>query len=155
MPIDRKQIAEELELLQLEEARESAADRKEKRVGRANKAQAIELSLRRDRAHQKRIQSACQHRKGGKGTSQMYSGNDPNYAVIVHTLSHGPTIVVCQRCGNIWEPPMPLPKKATPEQRAKYRDDLTDYRRALNFPTDNEPSGTTLFAFTPFDEDAA
>jgi hypothetical protein len=152
---DRKQITEELENLQLEEARDSAEQRKQARAGRANKAQAIELSLRRDRAHQKRLRSACLHRKGGKGTGQMYSGNDPNFAVITHTLSHGPTIVICQRCGNVWEPPLPLTKKATPEQRVQYRADLTEYRRALNMPTDNEPSGTTLFAFTPIDDDAA
>lgn len=151
---DRSKITEELENLQLEEARDAAENRKQKRLGRQNKAKAIELSLKRDRAHQKRIQDACQHRKGGKGTAQMYSGNDANYAIVVHTLSHGPTIVVCIRCGKIWEPPPPLSKKATTEQRAQYKVDLVEYRRALNFPTDNEPSGTTLFAFTN-DEDAA
>jgi hypothetical protein len=152
---DRKQVTEELENLQLDEARYAAQQRSQVRIERANKAKAIELSLKRDRYNQKRIQSACQHRKGGKGTGQMYSGNDPNYAVIIHTLSHGPTIVVCQRCGNVWEPPLPLTRNATPEQRNQYKVDLTEYRRALNFPTDNEPSGTTLFAFTTFDEDAA
>lgn len=151
---DRTKISEELEQLQLEEARDAAEQRKQTRLGRQNKAKAIELSLRRDRANQKRIQDACQHRKGGKGTAQMYSGNDANYAVITHTLSHGVTIVVCQRCTKVWEPPPPLSKKATPEQRAQYKVDLAEYRRALNFPTDNEPSGTTLFAFTN-DEDAA
>lgn len=152
---DRKQITEELETLQLEEARASAEQRKQKRAGRENKARAIELSLKRDRAHQARIQAACQHRKGGKGTAQIYAGNDPNYAAVTHTLSHGPTIVVCQRCGKLWEPPIVPTKKATVEQRAQYRIDLAEYRRALNFPTDNEPSGTTLFAFTPNDDDAA
>lgn len=149
---DRKQITEELENLQLDEMRYNAELRAQVRAGRKNKAEAIELSLKRDRAHQKRIQAACYHKKGGKGTAQIYAGNDSNYAVIVHTLSHGPTIVVCQRCGNVWEPPLPLPKKATAEQKQQYRVELAEYRRALNFPTDNEPSGTVLFGFTPNDD---
>jgi len=156
MPTDRKQIQEELEDLQLQEARDAAEQRRQVRSERQNKIKAIELSLRRDRANQKRIQDACKHLKGGKGTQNIYNGNDNStYAVITHTLSHGPTIVVCQRCGKIWEPPESLPKKASAEQKTKYREDLTEYRRALNFPTDNEPSGTVLFAFTPIDEDAA
>jgi hypothetical protein len=145
---DKSKMAEELAELQLEEAREAADDRKQRRVGRANKSKAIELSLSRDRQHQADIQAGCQHRKGGKGTAQMYSGNDANFAVITHTLSHGPTIVVCQRCGKIWEQPPVLPKKHTAEDRAQYKTLMNEYRRALNFPTDNEPSGTSLFVFT-------
>ena len=151
---DKKQINEELEMLQLEEAREVAAERKQTRVGRENRVRSIELSLRRDREHQKRIQEGCQHRKGGKGTAQIYAGNDPNFAVITHTYSHGPTMVTCQRCGITVGPPEPLPKNATPAQRAQYRLELQEHRRWLNLPTDNEPSGTVLFAFTS-DESAA
>lgn len=156
MPVDRKQMQEELEELQLQEAREAAELRKQTRTNRDSRIKSIEAALRRDRFNQERIQAACKHLKGGKGTQNIYNGNDNStYAVITHTLSHGPTIVVCQRCGKIWEPPAALGKKSTPEQKAKYREDLTEYRRALNFPTDNEPSGTVLFAFTPIDEDAA
>lgn len=152
---DRKQVQDELEDLQLQEAREAAETRRQARAQRDSRIKAIELSLKRDRANQERIQAACTHRKGGKGTAQMYQGNDSNYAVITHTLSHGITIVVCQRCAKIWEPPAPLPKKATAEQKAQYKADLTEYRRALNLPTDNEPSGTTLFQFTPIEDEAA
>lgn len=152
---DRKQMQDELEELQLQEARDSAEQRKLNRSQRESRIKAIEMSLRRDRANQERIQAACVHRKGGKGTAQMYQGNDPNYAVVTHTLSHGPTIVICQRCGKVWEPPPALPKKATPEQKAAYKAELFEYRRALNLPTDNEPSGTVLFGFTPFDEEVA
>jgi hypothetical protein len=147
-------LKDELEQLQLEEAREAAQSRRMQRENRANRVRGMELSLRRDRANQETIQAACWHKKGGKGTAQLYQGNDHNFAVVTHTLSHGVTIVVCQRCGKLWEPPAKLPKKATPEQRAKYREDLAEYRRALNLPTDNEPSGTTLFAFSEADEAA-
>ena len=153
---DRKQIQEELEELQLQEARESAEHRKLNRVQRESRIKALEASLKRDRANQERIQAACVHRKGGKGTAQLYQGNDANYSVITHTLSHGPTIVICQRCGKVWEPPEPLPKKGvTAEMKAKYKADFIEYRRALNFPTDNEPSGTNLFQFTQLEDEAA
>lgn len=152
---DKNKIQEELEELQLQEAREQAEQRKLTRAQKASRVKAIELSLKRDRLNQERIKASCVHRKGGKGTAQIYMGNDANYAVITHTLSHGPTIVVCQRCGNEWKQPEPLPPKATPEQKAQYKADLAEYRRALNFPTDNEPSGTVLFNFTPIEDEAA
>ena len=155
MPIDRAKIQDELADLQLQEAREAAETRSINRVQKVQRIAALERSLKRDRQHQKRIQESCAHRKGGKGTSQIYMGNDANYAVITHTLSHGPTIVICQRCWKVWEPPAPLPKKATAEMKAQYREDLAEYRRARNLPTDNEPSGTVLFSFTPDDDEAA
>lgn len=155
MPPERAKIQEELADLQLEEAREAAETRRMNRTQRIGRIAALERSLRKDRQNQQRIQSSCAHRKGGKGTSQLYQGNDTNFAVVTHTLSHGPTMVVCQRCGKLWLPPEPLTKKATAEQRLKYREDLAEYRRARNLPTDNEPSGTVLFSFTPDDEEAA
>lgn len=155
MPQDRKQVQEELEDLQLQEAREAAETRKMRRTSREARMRAMEASLKRDRANQERIQAACVHRKGGKGTAQLYMGNDANYAVVTHTYAHGPTHIICQRCGKIWKEPDPLPKKATPEEKAKYKAELAEYRQARNFPTDNEPSGTILFSFTPIDEDAA
>jgi hypothetical protein len=151
---DKKTITEELEALQLEEARAQAEDRRQQRNQRAVRSRAVEMSVKRDRENQERIQAACVHRKGGKGTAQLYQGNDHNYAIITHTLSHGITICICQRCWKVWEPPAALTKKSTTEQRSRYRTDLAEYRRVLNLPTDNEPSGTTLFAFTPIDEAA-
>jgi hypothetical protein len=95
------------------------------------------------------IQNRCAHRKGGKGVAMLYQGNDSNYAVIKHTLSHGATIVVCQRCTKVWEPPPRnlIRKGATAEDRAEYKRLAEEYQWALNLPTDNEPSGTVLFAF--------
>jgi len=151
---DKNKMQEELETLQLEEAREQARERQSKRDTRKSRSESIELSLRRDRANQEAIQAACVHRKGGKGTAQMYQGNDPNYALVHHTLSHGPTIIICQRCGMVKAPPEPLPKNATAAQRSEYKEQLKDYRYYRSLPTDNEPSGTVLFTFTPYDEAA-
>ena len=146
---------EELEQLQLEEARAAALERKQKREQERARQMAIVAALKKDAAMQARIQASCAHKKGGKGVSAIYSGNDANYAVVVHTLSHGVTIVVCQRCGKIWAPPEPLPRGAAKEQRETYREALNTYRWARNLPTDNEPSGTTLFAFEREEETAA
>jgi hypothetical protein len=143
-----KEMEDELKQLQLEEARAVAGDRKQNRMSRENKIKAIEFSLKRDREMELRKQAGCVHRKGGKGKDGFLNGNDANYAVITHTLSHGPKIVVCQRCGKIWEPPARLAKGASQAQRDQYRVELTEYRRALELPTDNEPSGTVLFGFT-------
>lgn len=148
-----KEMEDELKQLQLEEAREVAQQRKQGRMSRENKIKAIEFSLKRDREQRKYIQAGCAHRKGGKGKDGIYNGNDQNYAVVTHTLSHGPTIVICQRCGNIWEPPARLAKGASKEDRTQYALDLAEYRRALALPTDNEPSGTVIFSF--LENDAA
>jgi hypothetical protein len=149
MPVDRTKVADELADLQLEEARAQALDRRNRKSEREGRQKAVESSLRADKARQRDIQSRCAHRKGGKGVSMLYQGNDSNYAVVKHTLSHGPTIVICQRCSKIWEPPPRelIRKGASTEDRAEYKRLLEDYRWALNLPTDNEPSGTALFAF--------
>jgi hypothetical protein len=148
-------MEDELRQLQLEEARATANDRKQNRVSRENKIKAIEFSLKRDREQKEYIQAGCVHRKGGKGKDGVYNGNDSNFAVITHTLSHGPTIVVCQRCGKVWEPPTRLAKGASQEKRTQYAAALAEYRRALALPTDNEPSGTVLFEFVRNDDEAA
>jgi hypothetical protein len=151
MPVtDKTKITEELESLQLEEARAVAEDRRNRKIERKHRVEGLTRALQDANKRQKEIQSRCLHRKGGKGISMLYQGNDPNYAVIKHTLSHGPVIVVCQRCTKVWEPPPRelVAKAATPEMRAEYRVLLEQYRWALNLPTDNEPSGTVLFAFT-------
>lgn len=148
-----RNINAELEALQLEEAREAAEQRKQKRLYRERRTVAIEATLKRDTANRERIQAACQHRKGGKGTGQMFMGNDANYAVVTHKCSTGKTIVICQRCGKLWAPPEPLPKKATAEQKQQYREQLAEFRRAVNLPTDNEPSGSVLFTFTEAEEE--
>jgi hypothetical protein len=149
-PLDKAKVTEQLEQLQLEEALANAEDRRGRASERKTRVASIERSLKDGKARQRDIQSRCAHRKGGKGVAMLYQGNDSNYAVIKHTLSHGPTIVLCQRCSKVWEPPPRelMAKGATAEQRAEYRRLAEDYQWAMNLPTDNEPSGTVLFAFS-------
>jgi hypothetical protein len=145
--MDGKKINDELEQLQLEETRERVQQIRQKRVSRQRRVDSRERSLADQRVRAKLMQARCVHRKGGKGLEGRFVGSDQNYAVVKHTLAHGPTIVICQRCFKLWEPPDPAlnSRKASTEERKLYRQQYEEYAQALNLPTDNEPSGTQLF----------
>ena len=149
MPTEIEKNRAELEALQLEELREAANERKAARAARVRQLKTVAMALRMSDASALRRQNGCAHRKGGKNIEQFFDGNDNNYSVIKHTLSHGPTIVICQRCQKVWERPLALHADASKEQRAEWNDEMTEYRKALALPTDNEPSGAVLFDFIP------
>ena len=145
--MDRKKIETEMQELQLEKMREDVRTIRSAKSQRITRMEALQRSLRTNNERQKYTQSRCAHRKGGKGVQMLYSGNDANFAVVKFTLSHGPTIVVCQRCIRVWEPPdRKLIRRGAPsEDRALYKRQMEEYQWALNLPTDNEPGGTKLF----------
>jgi hypothetical protein len=145
--LDKAKITEELEQLQLEEARERISVMRQNRDNRLRRAAARETDLASARARQKAIQDNCWHKKGGKGVEMLSRGSDHHFAVVKHQLCHGPIIVICQRCSKVWEPPDPAlnAKKATVEQKAEYKRLYDEYMVALNLPTDNVMSGTQLF----------
>lgn len=144
---DLKSATAELEQLQLEETRERVRLIRNSRLQRENRKKALEKQLRDNNALQKASQDACVHRKGGKGKEMWFAGNDSNHAVVKHILSHGPLIVVCQRCGKVWEPPPRelIARGSSAEDRAEYKRLYKDYQAAVAFPTDNETSGARLF----------
>lgn len=153
--LNRAQIESEMQELQLEKMREDVRSIRSIKSQRKTRMEALQKSLRDNNARQKYIQSRCAHRKGGKGVQMLYSGNDANFAVVKFTLSHGPTIVVCQRCIRVWEPPdrKLIRRGATSEERALYKRQAEEYQWAMNLPTDNEPGGTKLFEI--YADDAA
>jgi len=138
----------ELEALQLEELREQANERKSARAARVRQLRTVAMALKLTDDAQRNRQARCAHRKGGKNLEQFFDGNDSNYAVVKHTLSHGPIIVLCQRCQKLWERPAQLNPDATREQIAMWEQQMAEYRAALAFPTDNEPSGSVLFDYS-------
>jgi hypothetical protein len=142
---DKKSVTAQLEQLQLEETQERVDAARATRKARINRNRQMALTIERGDAIRKAQQDACWHKKGGKGVTMLSQGNDHNFAVVKHQLCHGPIIVVCQRCSKLWEPPLKPAKGASAEERTKYREDLAEYHRALNLPTDNEQSGTQLF----------
>jgi len=145
---EKGKILGELESLQLEETRERVmAARQRREQAAANSRHMVELIIR-NKAIEKATQADCWHKKGGKGTQGLNRGDDSKYAVVKHQLPHGPIIVVCQRCIKIWERPEPLKKGFTQEERKAYMLALDEYNKALNFPTDNEMSGSQLFVIT-------
>jgi hypothetical protein len=150
MPIDKKTVTDELEQLQLEETRERVDEMRRVRAAKLHRAQRRTQDLLDARAMQEASQANCWHKKGGKGVEMLPHGNDANYAVVKHTLCHGPLIIICQRCSKVWEPPdIALnSRKASAEDKALYRKLYEEYQWAVNLPTDNEPSGTQLFVIT-------
>lgn len=145
--LDKQKINDELEQLQLEETRDRVATIRRTRATRERRMQTREDAIRKNDAIQKAAENACAHRKGGKGKEMWFSGNDSNYAVVKHVLSHGPLLVCCQRCGKLWLPPPTELRSGTTEERREYKRLYIEYQTACNLPTDNETSGARLFEF--------
>jgi len=125
------QLRLERERLELEQLRHEVAELQSKRERKAMAHSQVEHDLKDFEDNQRRRQENCNHRKGGKNLEGVQGrGTDPMYAVIQHQLPFGDWIVICQRCQKIW-------KKGD-----------ADYKEAINFQTDNSPSGPTLFLIT-------
>ena len=99
-------------------------------------------------------QSACPHRKGGTGVKGVFAGGAAEYSVIKHTEPWGETYVTCQRCGKEWRDPFFMLRRTNPARVAAARKAdkrgydriMKEYKEALDLPTDNSPSGGTVFS---------
>ncbi len=144
-------VADQLAAIQLERAAlQLELEREQVATLRANREQRL-MTLYRQRRdleeaqrNARQRQSQCAHKKGGQGVEGIDDGNR-EYAVIKHTYAHGAREVMCQRCQKIWaEPPLSL-KKTDP---AEYRREMSEWKEALRFSTDNTDSGKQLFVIT-------
>lgn len=143
---------EELHNLELEEKRLRLQDLRFRVQNEQTRRDAI---LRTHEAQQKSLdqtnrdivakQSQCKHRKGGKGLNGILKGHDSNYSIIVHTYPWGTVQIICTRCSKEWNPPSAALRQSDPKE---FRAQEREYNEALNWPTDNEPSGSVLFTFT-------
>jgi len=140
------QVAEEYAALELEEKRldleikrETVAKIRAQRAAKLDEARAKLLATRQFLAQREANQANCNHRKGGIGAEAVMrgQGTDAMYAVIKHKLPNGRYFVLCQRCGKEWHPGFPLLGEK----------ETAGYREALNFATDNSPSGSSTFIF--------
>jgi hypothetical protein len=147
---DRNKVMSELEALQLTEARFRVEHLQSAQRIRKTRQASVERSLRADMQRELAKQAICVHKKGGKGVEMLLRGNDPNYAVIKHIFPHGALHVYCIRCGKEWKPPDAAlnQKGSTIEERREYARLYKEYHEAVNFPTDNETSGSQLFLVT-------
>jgi hypothetical protein len=144
----------ELKQLQLEQTRHEVSVMRSAQEMRRTRVRSIEASLAADAQRREAVMAACSHRKGGKDHNQIYRGNDSNYAVVKHQLPTGPIIVVCQRCPKVWRAPdrALIAKGASAEDRKRYARELKEYNDAMDFPTDNEMSGSQLFSVVNYQE---
>jgi hypothetical protein len=141
-PVELAALELEERRLRVEDLRHTIAQRNAKRdeILRAHVIRQEELAFERARIAQE--QAACTHHVGGRG---IFSGDDQKYSVSKNTYPWGVTAVMCTRCHKEWWPPLELLKKANP---ARYKLLLKEYKEALAFPMDGEPSGSIMFQIT-------
>ena len=112
--------------------------------------------------------AACTHKKGGMVSARNMSalstgGNAAQYAVIKHQMINGDMWVRCLRCGKTWLPPVKdnyylndKGKVVAPKDgkfnAEKFAQAEVEYRRAVNFETNNSPSGSVQCRFSKWDE---
>jgi hypothetical protein len=140
------EILSELSALELEEKaldleikRETVAKIRSQRNAKLEEARSKILATMQFLMQRKMNQANCNHRKGGIGAEAVMrgQGSDAMYAVIKHKLPSGKYFVLCQRCGAEWHPPVAiLGEVGTP-----------GWAEAINWPTDNSPSGSSTFLF--------
>jgi hypothetical protein len=140
------EVSNELAALELEEKqldleikRETVAKIRAQRNAKLDEARAKMIATKQFLAQREANQANCNHRKGGIGAEAVMrgQGTDAMYAVIKHKLPNGRYFVLCQRCGKEWHPGFPLLGEK----------ETAGYREALNFATDNSPSGSSTFIF--------
>jgi hypothetical protein len=146
MPTDKKSLELEREELELELLRENVANMKAQRAQRIEERVHMAETFKANERSEAARRAVCRHRKGGKGKAGFLNGSDNYYSVIHHTYPMGDLVIMCSRCQMEWrKPPLEL-RKANP---AEYRKQMQAYQTALDWPTDNEPSGTQLFTIAP------
>ncbi len=173
LSIKRAQLAD-IELqkqereLSIQEKRGTINDRlnkqKQKEMDREQSGKVFAAQKREDETKQ----SACTHKKGGvvsQRNLQVLStgGNSPQYAVIKHQMINGDLWVRCLRCGKTWLPPVKdnfyfsvkgkqvatVDGEFSAEKFAKAE---SEYRVAVQFETNNTPSGSVICKFSKWDE---
>jgi hypothetical protein len=143
-------VSEQYAALQLEEMQFNVDKMRSTKQTRQKRRASIERSLKAQMQRETTIQARCWHKKGGKGVEMMYQGSDALYAVIKNILPTGTMQVFCQRCGRMWAPPpAELNRRgASIEDKRLYARLYKEYQDAVNYPTDNETSGSQLFLIT-------
>lgn len=142
---EREKLDLEREELELEKLRADVDKLRGERMQRMMQRERMAQTLKDNETQEALRRASCKHRKGGKNKAGFLNGNDSNYSVIHHTYPEGRLVVMCTRCQSEWEkPPIEL-RKTDPKT---YREKMAAYQEALNWPTDNEPSGTQLFLIT-------
>lgn len=149
-----KEIEAEEKRLDLEIKREQVAAIRAKRQQQLDIARDKNISLRNFMATRLATQAHCNHRKGGLGYESIVRGEGtaPMYCVIKHKLPMGEYWVICQRCGREWFPPQPYTIEGG---RVVSRPATAGWQEAVNWPSDNTPSQSSIFFFKKNEEVSA
>jgi hypothetical protein len=125
--------------LDLEIKRESVAKIRAQRENKLAEHRAKMVAVVQFLAQRKAIQEHCNHRKGGIGAGAVINGegSDPMYSIFKHKLPDGKYMVLCSRCGREWRAGNKILN--IPE--------TPGFSEAINWPTDNSPSGSSTFLF--------
>ncbi len=138
----------------IEDINERLAERQLKRENIRQKAYTNGKTLRDIAAREAQIQKRCNHRKGGNGIAgiTLGQGDNPQHAVIKHTMLTGDMWIRCQRCGKTWKPPIKsdyLPGGLREKEGIEgYTIEFAEYQAAKNFQTNNTPSSSQQFQWS-------
>ena len=130
-----EKIRLEKESLELEDLRFKVTQQRERQLANKQRGENQEQQLRDQKEQEKRNHIDCNHRKGGNGLEGLKgNGDDTKYAIIIHTYPDTNRVVMCQRCNCEWWPGEEKHHTGVP------------YSVAVRWPTDNQPSGASLFS---------
>ena len=153
--------------LNLEDLRGRLGDRetkaKQKKMDREQQGRTFQQQKASDDAKQ----NVCTHKKGGVVSQRdMHvlhtGGNGLQFAVIKHQMINGDFWVRCLRCGKTWLPPVKenyyfnaKGKQVAPVDgtfdEVKFKEADIEYKKAVNFETNNSPSGSVQCRFSKWD----
>jgi hypothetical protein len=137
--LDYKELNRELVKSQTEQMKMKQAQNRDKFFSRGQE-------LKKTNKDQERQQAACSHRKGGRGVEALIKGgNAPDYCFLKHLLPWNEWYIRCMRCGKTWKPPHKEDYESTAEGLAAYEKARTEYKWAMECPTDNTPSTGITF----------
>jgi len=153
--------------LNISDVRSRIGDRENKQAQRQIDRESSGRTFAQQKATDDARQKACTHKKGGVVSARNMTvlstgGNSIQYAVIKHQMINGDMWVRCLRCGKTWLPPVKdnyffneKGKQVAPKDgkfsQEKFDAADIDYRRAVNFETNNSPSGSVQCRFTKWD----
>ena len=156
--------------LNLRDLRERIGDRetraKQKDLDRKQQG----ITFAQQRASDEAKQASCTHNKGGTVSQRdlhvlSTGGNSVQYAVIKHQMINGDFWVRCLRCGKTWLPPVrenycfnAKGKRVAPRDGTfsaeKFAAAEAEYLRAVQFETNNSPSGSVQCRFSKWDAES-
>ena len=154
--------------LNIQDVRARIGDRETKQLQKTMDRESQGRTFAQQRAQDEARWAECTHKKGGvvsQRNLQVLStgGNSIQYAVLKHQMINGDMWVRCLRCGRTWLPPVKenfyfnakgkqvAPKDGTYDE-VKFNETMLAYKRAVNFETNNSPSGSVQCRFSKWDE---